>query len=56
MKEGLWSEEFKLCEKLQGECPPPPAELNFVEYKCEQGYGIGKFKKRCQFCLKKYFH
>ncbi|XP_030877786.1 pappalysin-2-like [Leptonychotes weddellii] len=39
-KEGLWTEEFKLCENLQGECPPPPSELNFVEYKCEQGYGI----------------
>ncbi|XP_004688566.1 PREDICTED: pappalysin-2 isoform X1 [Condylura cristata] len=40
-EKGLWSEEFKLCENLQGECPPPPKELNFVEYKCVQGYGIG---------------
>ncbi|KAF7479498.1 Hypothetical predicted protein [Marmota monax] len=40
-KEGLWTQEFKLCENLQGECPPPPSELNFVEYKCEKGYGIG---------------
>ncbi|XP_025857033.1 pappalysin-2 [Vulpes vulpes] len=40
-KEGLWTEEFTLCEHLQGECPPPPSELNSVEYKCEQGYGIG---------------
>ncbi|XP_077013201.1 pappalysin-2 [Tamandua tetradactyla] len=40
-KDGLWTKEFKLCENLQGECPPPPLELNFVEYKCEQGYGIG---------------
>ncbi|XP_007935798.1 pappalysin-2 [Orycteropus afer afer] len=40
-KEGLWSKEFKLCENLQGECPPPPSELNSVEYKCERGYGIG---------------
>ncbi|XP_064371679.1 pappalysin-2 [Dromaius novaehollandiae] len=39
-KEGLWTEEFKLCKNLQGNCPPPP-ELNFVEYKCEQGHGIG---------------
>ncbi|CAM4603160.1 unnamed protein product [Caretta caretta] len=39
-KEGLWTEEFKLCENLQGNCPPPP-ELNLVEYKCEEGYGIG---------------
>ncbi|XP_035753962.1 pappalysin-2 [Egretta garzetta] len=39
-KEGLWTEEFKLCESLRGTCPPPP-ELNFVEYKCEQGYSIG---------------
>ncbi|XP_062986412.1 pappalysin-2 [Elgaria multicarinata webbii] len=39
-KDGLWSEEFKLCEELQGECLPPQ-ELNSVEYKCEQGYGIG---------------
>ncbi|KFW76341.1 Pappalysin-2, partial [Manacus vitellinus] len=39
-KEGLWTEEFKLCESLWGTCPPPP-ELNFVEYKCEQGHGIG---------------
>lgn len=42
-KEGLWTEEFKLCESLQGTCPPPP-ELNFVEYKCEQGHGIGEGK------------
>ncbi|XP_040840242.1 pappalysin-2 [Ochotona curzoniae] len=40
-EEGLWTQEFKLCENLQGECPPPPSELSFVEYKCEQGYGIG---------------
>ncbi|KAL6046708.1 hypothetical protein STEG23_004408, partial [Scotinomys teguina] len=40
-KEGLWTQEFKLCENLQGECPPPPPELNSVEYKCGQGYGIG---------------
>ncbi|XP_004706871.1 pappalysin-2 [Echinops telfairi] len=40
-KEGLWTKEFELCENLQGECPPPPTELNFVEYKCEHGYGIG---------------
>ncbi|XP_027632546.1 pappalysin-2 isoform X1 [Tupaia chinensis] len=40
-KEGLWTREFKLCENLQGECPPPPSDLNFVEYKCEQGYAIG---------------
>lgn len=42
-KEGLWTEEFKLCESLRGTCPPPP-ELNFVEYKCEQGHGIGEGK------------
>lgn len=40
-KDGLWTEEFKLCDDLQGECSPPQ-ELNSVEYKCEQGYGIGK--------------
>ncbi|XP_029474617.1 pappalysin-2 [Rhinatrema bivittatum] len=39
-KEGVWTEEFKLCDNLQGECPPPP-EFNLVEYKCDQGYGIG---------------
>ncbi|XP_015674005.1 pappalysin-2 [Protobothrops mucrosquamatus] len=39
-KNGLWTEEFKLCEELQGECALPQ-ELNSVEYKCEQGYGIG---------------
>ncbi|XP_060630394.2 pappalysin-2 [Anolis sagrei] len=39
-KDGLWSEEFKLCEELKGECSPPQ-EPNSVEYKCEQGYGIG---------------
>uniref|UniRef100_A0A8C8RBA6 Pappalysin 2 n=1 Tax=Pelusios castaneus TaxID=367368 RepID=A0A8C8RBA6_9SAUR len=43
-KEGIWTEEFKLCENLQGNCAPPP-ELNLVEYKCEEGYGIGKGKK-----------
>ncbi|XP_066117307.1 pappalysin-2 [Saccopteryx bilineata] len=40
-EEGLWSEEFRLCAQVQGECPPPPSELNSVEYKCEQGHGIG---------------
>uniref|UniRef100_A0A8C9EHF4 Pappalysin 2 n=1 Tax=Pavo cristatus TaxID=9049 RepID=A0A8C9EHF4_PAVCR len=39
-KEGTWTEEFKLCKSLQGTCPPPP-QLNLVEYKCEQGHGIG---------------
>ncbi|XP_053104585.1 pappalysin-2 isoform X2 [Hemicordylus capensis] len=39
-KDGLWTEEFKLCEDLQGECSPLQ-ELNSVEYKCDQGYGIG---------------
>ncbi|XP_061490162.1 pappalysin-2 isoform X2 [Rhineura floridana] len=39
-KDGLWTEEFKLCEDLQGECSPPQ-ELNSVEYKCKQSYGIG---------------
>ncbi|XP_009992981.1 PREDICTED: pappalysin-2 [Chaetura pelagica] len=39
-KEGLWTEEFKLCENLQGTCQPP-LEQNSVEYKCEQGHGIG---------------
>ncbi|XP_015273228.1 PREDICTED: pappalysin-2 [Gekko japonicus] len=39
-KDGLWTDEFKLCEDLQGECSPPQ-ELNSVEYRCEQGYGIG---------------
>ncbi|XP_051004288.1 pappalysin-2 [Acomys russatus] len=40
-EEGLWSQEFKLCENLQGECPPLASELNSVEYQCKQGYGIG---------------
>lgn len=44
-KEGLWTEEFKLCESLWGTCLPPP-ELNFVEYKCEQGYGIGEGREK----------
>ena len=44
-KEGLWTEEFKLCESLRGTCSPPP-ELNFVEYKCEQGHGIGEGRQR----------
>ncbi|MGH0127431.1 UNVERIFIED_CONTAM: hypothetical protein FKN15_073460 [Acipenser sinensis] len=38
-KEGKWTDEFKLCKKLQGVCPPPP-ELNLVEYSCEQGYSV----------------
>ncbi|XP_069497247.1 pappalysin-2 [Ambystoma mexicanum] len=42
-KEGTWTEEFKLCEGLQGECPPPPSDLNLVEYSCDEGYGIGSF-------------
>ncbi|KAK6484674.1 pappalysin-2-like [Huso huso] len=38
-KEGKWTDEFKLCKKLQGVCPPLP-ELNLVEYSCEQGYSV----------------
>ena len=44
-KEGLWTEEFKLCESLRGTCLPLP-ELNFVEYKCEEGHGIGKGRQK----------
>lgn len=50
----MWSEEFKLCENLQGECPPPTSEPKLVEYKCEQGYGIGMFGKRVWLLLSSY--
>lgn len=40
-KDGTWTEEFKLCKDLQGECLPPPSDLNQVEYTCNEGYGIG---------------
>ncbi|XP_043941906.1 pappalysin-2 [Protopterus annectens] len=40
-EDGTWSDEFILCENLEGqECIPPP-EVNFVEYSCEEGYEVG---------------
>ncbi|XP_036452168.1 pappalysin-2 isoform X1 [Colossoma macropomum] len=39
-KDGRWTEDFSMCEKIEGACQAPP-ELNFVEYTCDDGYGVG---------------
>ncbi|XP_028834109.1 pappalysin-2 isoform X2 [Denticeps clupeoides] len=39
-KDGKWTEEFSMCEKIEGTCPPPP-ELNWVEYSCDEGFQVG---------------
>ncbi|KAJ8406181.1 hypothetical protein AAFF_G00304120 [Aldrovandia affinis] len=39
-KDGTWTEEFRMCRRLQGSCSPPP-DLNLVEYTCEEGHGVG---------------
>lgn len=30
-----------MCKKIEGVCQTPP-ELNFVEYTCDEGYGVGE--------------
>uniref|UniRef100_A0A3B3ZES9 Sushi domain-containing protein n=1 Tax=Periophthalmus magnuspinnatus TaxID=409849 RepID=A0A3B3ZES9_9GOBI len=39
-KDGKWTSEFTMCSQLQGSCPPP-AEINSVEYICDQGTAVG---------------
>ncbi|XP_064197731.1 pappalysin-2 [Anguilla rostrata] len=39
-KDGSWTEEFEMCRRLQGSCPPPP-DLNLVEYTCDEGLAVG---------------
>ncbi|XP_072544343.1 pappalysin-2 [Salminus brasiliensis] len=39
-QDGRWTKNFSMCEKINGACLAPP-ELNFVEYTCDEGYGIG---------------
>ncbi|XP_056276626.1 pappalysin-2 isoform X1 [Pseudoliparis swirei] len=39
-KEGDWTGEFTMCSKLHGSCSPP-ADLNSVEYSCDQGMDVG---------------
>uniref|UniRef100_H3C6N9 Pappalysin 2 n=1 Tax=Tetraodon nigroviridis TaxID=99883 RepID=H3C6N9_TETNG len=40
-KDGKWTAEFSMCSGIQGSCPPPPPDLNSVEYSCEQGTDVG---------------
>ncbi|KAG7456967.1 hypothetical protein MATL_G00241530 [Megalops atlanticus] len=39
-KDGSWTEEFRMCRRIEGACPPPP-DVNLVEYTCEEGYNVG---------------
>ncbi|KAL0966049.1 hypothetical protein UPYG_G00290160 [Umbra pygmaea] len=39
-KDGEWTEEFTMCTRLDGTCPPPP-DVNQVQYACDQGFNVG---------------
>ncbi|KAG5285551.1 hypothetical protein AALO_G00004680 [Alosa alosa] len=39
-KDGRWTEDLHMCKNIEGDCLPP-ADLNLVEYMCEDGYSIG---------------
>ncbi|XP_063074989.1 pappalysin-2 isoform X2 [Engraulis encrasicolus] len=39
-KDGRWTEEFRMCKNIDGDCLPPP-DINLVEYMCDEGFGIG---------------
>ncbi|KAJ8011954.1 hypothetical protein DPEC_G00063680 [Dallia pectoralis] len=39
-KEGKWTEEFTMCRRLDGSCPPPP-DVDHIQYACDQGVGVG---------------
>uniref|UniRef100_A0A8C3ATZ4 Pappalysin 2 n=1 Tax=Cyclopterus lumpus TaxID=8103 RepID=A0A8C3ATZ4_CYCLU len=45
-KEGDWTAEFTMCSKLHGSCSPP-ADLNSVEYSCDQGMDVGEYMDLC---------
>ncbi|KAG9273614.1 pappalysin-2 [Astyanax mexicanus] len=39
-QDGRWTEDFSMCERIKGACPAPQV-LNFVEYTCDNGLGVG---------------
>ncbi|KAL2097842.1 hypothetical protein ACEWY4_007049 [Coilia grayii] len=39
-KDGRWTEEFRMCKNIDGDCLPPP-DINLVEYMCNEGFSIG---------------
>lgn len=41
-KVGEWTAEFSMCTELGGLCSPP-ANLNSVEYSCDQGRDVGEW-------------
>lgn len=41
-KVGEWTAEFSMCSELVGSCSPP-ADLNSVEYSCDQGRDVGEW-------------
>lgn len=47
-KDGKWTAEFSMCSGIQGSCPPPPPELNSVEYSCDQGTDVGERTPKLQ--------
>uniref|UniRef100_A0A4W5L620 Pappalysin 2 n=1 Tax=Hucho hucho TaxID=62062 RepID=A0A4W5L620_9TELE len=40
-KDGRWTEEFTMCTRLAGACPPPP-NVNQVQFACDEGFNVGK--------------
>ena len=43
-KEGVWTDEFTMCRRIEGSCSTPP-DLNSVEYSCDEGLDVGKGPK-----------
>ncbi|XP_055739245.1 pappalysin-2-like isoform X1 [Salvelinus fontinalis] len=39
-KDGRWTEEFTMCTRLAGSCPPPP-DVNQVQFACDEGFNVG---------------
>uniref|UniRef100_A0A4W4EG09 Sushi domain-containing protein n=1 Tax=Electrophorus electricus TaxID=8005 RepID=A0A4W4EG09_ELEEL len=39
-KDGSWTEDFSMCEKIEGACPTL-GELNQVEHTCDEGSDVG---------------
>uniref|UniRef100_A0A8C7I9L0 Pappalysin 2 n=1 Tax=Oncorhynchus kisutch TaxID=8019 RepID=A0A8C7I9L0_ONCKI len=39
-KDGRWTEEFTMCTRLAGACPPPPG-VNQVHFACDESFNVG---------------
>uniref|UniRef100_A0A674C6W8 Pappalysin 2 n=1 Tax=Salmo trutta TaxID=8032 RepID=A0A674C6W8_SALTR len=40
-KDGEWTEKFTMCTRLNEACPPPP-DVSWVQYACDEGFSVGK--------------